>query len=404
MMMKIASKVLALSAVATTVLLGSGWRIPEQSATSVALSGAYVASAQGAQSSYYNPANMSFNKNRYQTEVDLTYIHLGSVHYKDNLDRNKNGRSKLENFYIPTFFLTSQDYSGFHFGMSLTAPGGLSKRWGTPLQKAFAQEFTLQILEFNPTISYKILSNLSVAGGVRLIYSSGVVKSNAQTIARDLDGDVFATGYNLAMAYKIDKNSNFSVTYRSKVDLKEEGNAKLYVGGHKVYDGGASVQVPLPAVLNAALKYTFNKKTTLELVYDRTFWSEYKSLDFQYKTPIYPALRPYFDDPKAKNWEDSDAIRIGLTHKIDSYDLMAGFAYDTNPIPKGKVAFELPDSDSYLFSVGSKYTLDDKQSITIGYLYDMKKDRKDTNVEAGVNGKFTDSTAHLISLGYSYDF
>ena len=40
--------------------LASGWRIPEQSVNSTALSAAYVANAHGADAAYFNPANMSF--------------------------------------------------------------------------------------------------------------------------------------------------------------------------------------------------------------------------------------------------------------------------------------------------------------------------------------------------------
>jgi long-chain fatty acid transport protein len=74
--MKNIAKVLTLSLAVSGLLQASGWRIPEQSAVSVALSGAYIANASGVDAAYYNPANMSFNKDEYRIEGDLTYIYL----------------------------------------------------------------------------------------------------------------------------------------------------------------------------------------------------------------------------------------------------------------------------------------------------------------------------------------
>ncbi len=397
-----------LSMVASSVLFASGWRIPEQSARSVALSGAYIANARGADSAYYNPANMSFNSDDYAMAFDLMYIHLTPIDYQDNVNPAFNGSSKSEDFFVPTIFLSSKDYEGWRFGLSVTAPGGLTKRWDSPLQKVYAQEFSLEIIEFNPVFSYAVTENISVGGGLRFIYSSGVVKSDGASVGkdvqRDMEGEAFEFGYNLALAYKFDKHSNFSLTYRSNVDINEEGNAKLYVSGAKLYDGGASVEIPLPAVLAAAVSYEFASKTTVEIEYDRTFWSEYKALDFEYKSSIPAILSSAFDDPKARNWDDSDAIRIGVTQNFDSFDIMVGFAYDSNPIPSGKVAYELPDSDAMLYSIGGEYRIDQDRSISFGYLYDHKKTRSDLNVDAGVNGEFSGAAAHLVSVGYEMKF
>ncbi len=42
-----------------------------------------------------------------------------------------------------------------------------------------------------------------------------------------MEGDTFEFGYNLALAYKPTNDINLAVTYRSEIDLEEEGTAKL---------------------------------------------------------------------------------------------------------------------------------------------------------------------------------
>ena len=47
-----------------------------------------------------------------------------------------------------------------------------------------------------------------------------------------------------------------------------------------------SVTLPAPAVLAVSGAYTFFDKLTVELTWDRTFWSEYKNLDFNYDASL----------------------------------------------------------------------------------------------------------------------
>ena len=412
-MKNIALKITTVSIIASSVLMASGWRIPEQSSRSTALSGAYVSNASGADSSYYNPANMSFNENRLLFEGDFTYINLPKLDYTGTVSGvQANGSSKTEQFFVPTVFLSSKEYSGFRYGFSITAPGGLSKRWETPFQKAYAQEFTLKIIEFNPVVSYALNPKFSVAGGLRAIYSSGVVKSDASGIGkdvqRDLKGDTIEFGYNLALSYRPTSELKFALTYRSNIDLKEKGNSKLYLSGTKVYDGGASVSVPLPAVLAFATSYTFDGKTTVEFEFDRTYWSKYKDLNFNYKSPIPAIMVPSFDDPIAKNWKDSNAYRIGVMHQYSNkLKLMAGFAIDKTPIPSKTLGFELPSADAKLYSVGFEYKYNSKMTFGMGYLYDSKDDRTILATDANgqhMVGKFTNISAHLLTLSLKYRF
>ncbi len=406
--MRTAVKIAALSVAASSVVMASGWRIPEQSMASMGSAGAYVANAKGADASYFNPANMSFNKDSYQFEADLNYIYLGGVDYKDNADENRDAASKSEDFFLPALFLSSKEYDGWRFGVNVVVPGGLSKRWDDAYQQIYAKEFTFEIVEFNPVVSYKVLPNLAVGAGARLIYSHGVVKNDLSPVAagtsREMEGETFEYGYNLALSYKPVENLTFAATYRSNVDLEVDGNAKIYLSGVKTYDGGANVTVPLPAVLALATSYTFESETTVEFEYDRTYWSKYKELDFNYNDPIAILLKSSLDDAKVKNWNDSDAYRLCVTQKVDKFTLRVAVAYDKTAIPSDKVSFELPSNDAYIFAFGAEYQIDKTQRIGMGYLDDRKKDREVLNPEGGVNGKFSNMSAHLLSFGYSIDF
>ena len=412
-------KYATLGAVASSVAMAGGYKLPEQSVNSVALAAAYVAHTTGADTAYYNPANMSFMGDKNYIEGGLTQVHLPSNVYSLG---TISGTSETENLLVPNLHYVSSPMGEFRWGMSLTVPGGLTKRWKTPYQKASAEEFTLKVVELSPSLSYMVRDNFSVAAGVRVIYSKGIVKSNGAdfsavssnpraNVARDMTGDTVALGYNLALAYKPAPDINFAVTYRSNVALKEKGTAKLSTGGKTVYDGDASVEVPLPAALNIAIAKTWNERFTLEFDYERVFWSEYKVLDFEYGGTNIGLLTSVFDDPVARNWKDVNIFRIGTTVKMDNrLTAMMGFSIDNTPVSVETIGFELPDSDSQNFSMGFKYQQTDKLSWGAAFLWSSKES---ITVKPGVNTKvnpiaasasFTEGGAFLTTLGVAYEF
>ena len=391
-------KGLALSAVASSVVMAGGYKIPEQSINSMALSAAYVAHTSGADTNYHNPANMAFmTADRSYVEGGLTLAHLPSNVY--TLMDPISGESETEDILIPFFHYVAPAIGDFRWGVSMVAPGGLTKRWETTYQKAFAEEFTLKVVEVNPSASYKVTDDLSVAAGLRLIYSEGVVKNDATGIGMplvvDMEGDTFEFGYNLALTYKPTDDINLAVTYRSEIELEEEGTANI-----NGMDMDASVTVPLPAALNLAVSKTWNDKFTLEFNYERTYWSAYETLEFV-GTPL--PISP-------KDWKDSNTYRVGATIEMDNkITAMMGFAIDETPVPIETIGFELPDSDAKIFSMGFRYQQTENLSWGAAFLYDSKEAR---TVPSGVahnpilanGGGFTEGGAYLTTIGVAYEY
>jgi long-chain fatty acid transport protein len=408
-------KIIILSAITSSMIIASGYKIPEQSVNSMALGAAYVAHTMGADTAYFNPAAMAFMSDEQAVEMGITLAHLDSQKY--TLTPATSGETKTENILIPNIHYVAKAIGDFRWGASLTVPGGLTRRWETPYQKLTAEEFSLKIVEFNPAMSYRVNDNFSVGGGLRLIYSEGIVKSdggNIFALKRDMKGDSVEFGYNLAMMYKATDDINFAMTYRSNVNLKEEGEANLYLGGiGRQYS--TDVTIPLPAALNVSLSKTWQDKFTLEMNYERTFWSTFKKLDFNYKTPLAnPILIAAFDKPKIRNWKDTNTFRVGATINMDNkLTAMLGFAIDETPVPTEYIGFELADSDAKIFSMGFKYQQTENFSWGASFLYDNKEARTlkpnghhDKGALSLLNkgGEFSGGSAFLTTVGVAYEF
>jgi len=408
-------KTILLSITASSFLMAGAYKVPEQSVNSMALGAAYVAHTDGADTAYFNPANMAFMEDKQFAEVGLTWAHLprnefeGHQAYSATEVHPASNQSEIENLQLPFIHYVSRPMGDFRWGASVTVPGGLTKRWKSGHQKVSAEEFTLKVIEVSPSASYKVADNFALGGGVRLIYSEGIVNSDGGAIKplkREMEGDTVEFGYNLAMTYKPTSDINIAGTYRSNIDLGEEGQANLYLFGvGKQYS--AEVTVPLPAALNLAVSKTWQDKYTVELNYEKTYWSEYKELDFNYGSPIQSALVSSFDDAKAKNWNDTNTYRIGLTAKVTpSITLMAGYAKDETPIDKRYISYELPDSDADIYTLGVRVQQNENLSYGIAYLHDKKEEQ---TLGAGENnngiiGKFSEGGANLLTVGMAYTF
>lgn len=402
-------KITTLSLLTSSILLAGAYKIPEQSLNSMALGAAYVAHTDGADTAYFNPANMAFMSDKQFMEAGVTLAHLPRNEFTGDV-AGTSGKSDIENILIPNLHYVGKRMGDFRWGASLTAPGGLTKRWNSPLQKAYSEEFTLKVIELNPVASYKVSDNFAVGGGLRFIYSEGVVKNDATDIGqpakREMKGDTIEFGYNFALSYKPTADVNMAATYRSNIDLKEEGEANLYLSGvGKQFD--ANVKVPLPAALNLAVSKTWEDKYTVEVNYERTYWSSYKELDFNYATSIQPALVSSFDNAKPKYWKDTNTFRVGLTAKVtNDVTVMAGYAKDETPISKQYVSYELPDSDADIYSVGIRMKANENLSYGMAYLHDEKESFSLASGENdnGIIGQFSGGGADLFTLGMAYTF
>ena len=406
-------KLLIVSAIAASTLMASGYKIPEQSINSTALSGAYVSNTSAADAAYFNPANMAFMSSDRHFEMNMMYIHLNPIEFNGQVygQPAHTAESSSEDFIIPQMYLVAApmgEDEDVRIGLSINAPAGLSKRWPEGIEAQLAEEFTLKVIEVNPTLSYRIMDNLAVAGGVRFVYSDGVIKANTAAGpgfvqgAIDLHGSSWDFGYNLALSYKPYDMWGMALTYRSQVDLTEEGGAAS--GIPQMPSLTATVEVPLPATLTLATDVDVTESTNIEFVYERTFWSAYEELDIAIDSTALTGSITHIGGEK--NWVDTNTIRLGLTQELgDSLDLMLGVAYDETPVPDETLGFELPDSDAVIFSIGTRWAVNEKLDIGAAALYDIKEDRYVSSADNGViDGTFSGASAIMLSLGLGYKF
>jgi len=240
-----------------------------------------------------------------------------------------------------------------------------------------------------------------IRDGLRGVYASGKVKlyyPNAFNLKLKGDTDV-KPGYYLSFTFRPVENFNLSAVYRSKVDLNIKGDAKGNILLHRV-DTSGDVSVPLPAELRLSASYRL-ETTTFEFTLERTFWSSYDYLDFNYGDPI---AEKQFGKPIKKDWEDVNTYRFGVQHQFsDNFKGLLGIAYSESPIPSKSLSFELPEpKNAWILSLGGIYNLTKNWEVGFSYLYLARGSRKVDNTR--IKGKFSNVSAHLFTLSVGAKF
>ena len=401
-------------------LNAAGFKIPEQSGDSIALLNSNVATSFGPDAAYNNPANMIFLGGGHYLESSLTYLRMSKTKY-----RHYNGdklTSKRANALVPTFHFVTPQFDDWRFGLSVVVPAGMSMRWDENLPKATSKKFDLKVIEVNPSVAYVLTDNIALGFGLRAVYARGEAVqevSGALPASQDIKGDRINFGYNAAITYKPTSNLRLAATYRSKVNMNLKGDTDISAPAHPrgafpsgSYSGSAKLSVPLPASLNLALSYKI-ANTTLLFDFERTYWSAWKELDFNYpgasaahyRNPFFAA----FDASKKRDWKDSNAYRIGVAHDAtDKLRLMGAITFDEAASRADTTGFDLPDTKAVIYAAGFNYKFTDALELGASYFYQDRKAR-DVSYYSNAqglypNGKFERGNAQAINLNVKYKF
>lgn len=413
-MNKIVPVIVSLVLSVTSAAFGSGYRVPVQSVNSTATAAAYLAHTQGADASYFNPANMAWIDDRGAIEADLLFLGQSAMQYEDSQTSADNRSAREETFFFPAIFAVLPDYHHFRAGFSVTQPAVFSRKWQDSSLSGSEDELSMQAVELGISVSYRISQYFSAAGGGRILSSSADMKSNGsfsqnyerERVRSDIDGDALSFGYHLAATAKPFESTELALFYQSRVDLDFEGDARLSVssgsGEQENYIGDTMFSLHLPAVLALACSNTFFNQLTVEFKFERVFWSEFDRFDINYSTPMGNyVLKSAFDDSRVLNWEDTKNFRLGIQYAINSnFSFMAGLATEQSPVPDESHGFGISDADACLFSAGLRYRSSEKVNFGVAYLYIDRQDRAVSNSEA--NGIFTGNSSQLLSFSISY--
>lgn len=236
----------------------------------------------------------------------------------------------------------------------------------------FGNEMAVTTLEFNPNISYQIDDRFSIGGGIRFVdaqgslgsKSSGGSSAPAGTVLTHVQGEDFGIGWLLGGAWQIDKKNRLGVNYRSAVNLSLEGQSHgLAFGTTEIM--ASNMDLTLPSTLELSTYNIINEQISLHASVSWTNWSSLDKLEVK-TSPATISNHLILD----KYWMDSYRFSIGGTYKLDEkITLRTGLAYDQSVLNTSTRITSMPDSDSIWVGIGAGYKHSQNITIDAGLAY-----------------------------------
>lgn len=461
-------KKLILSIVAMAATMGAvaeGYQVNTLSAKQEGMGHTGVALKLGAESMIFNPAGMAFMDKTVDLSAsvsgvisDVSAVHEG-IKYETSNDVSTP-------FQISGAFSI---YDNLKAGITINTPYGSGIDWTDNWPGAtLNQSVKIQVFNIQPTVSYRILPNLSVGAGLMVAWGNvdlnkgllkastinamipGVVKQQlveqgvpAEYITDDmvnqyasqmyLNNEItpasvnlkgtaeVVLGFNVGAMWDINDKITVGASYRSKMDMKvKSGDAKLSYNipneaVQQVVQSKLNVldntnfaaQLPAVSVLTFGVSYKPIERLTLAFDAQLSGWSDYEKLSIDFV-----GLDAPFDQHITKNYSDAWAFRLGAQFAMTNrLDLRAGFIVDTTPVNENYFNPETPGMTRLEPTVGFSFRPIENFSVDLAFTYVAGLARKGSIPEkdmlTGETSNFDaeyDVEAFIPAIGVSYSF
>lgn len=388
----------------------------------------------GAESMHFNPAGLVYLRKHVDMSLGVAGVFSNAKFEQGNYS------AKTDNpVGTPVYgYVGYRIYDNLAAGISLTTPYGNSLKWPKAWKGAhLIQDISLKSYVLQPTISYKILDNLSIGVGLQLALGKvtlsrallpvgslvpilGPDYEDVVPVSATLDGKAkVRVGYNIGVMYDVCDKVTLGLSYRSRIRMKvKEGTAELDYASEKIKTmldatgqippldkGTFHAQLPLPS--NTTLGVSYRPTDRWEVALDLQFvgWQAYDSLNVVFNEKILQ-----IEDIKAeKDYKNTMIYRVGAQYMAtERCDVRMGIYYDQSPIRKHNYNPETPGMGKLGFSTGLSFEPYQNLQIDFAFLYIQGISRDGSYPDKySPDGKFSGhykSNAYTASIGLAYCF
>lgn len=408
---------------ASTQLMASGFALNEQSISGMGLGFAgRSSSAEDASTVFGNPAGMSRIK---REEVSLG---AAAVIAKTDIDNGRgtfggsNDGDMVPAVGVPMGYYVKPIDDHWAFGLGVYVPFGLSTDYENGFAgRYFADKSHVQVITFQPTISYAFNDKVSIGFGPTINRIEGELTSATPLLATPgrndgkvkIEGDDTAIGFNAGILVQATDSTRLGLTYHSKVDYKLKGKTKIQGVGFGAASGSkydASLDISTPESVDLSITHQLDENWT---VYAGSTWTRWSRLEDITVTNdgVPPGLGgptgPIGTIAEEQHWHDTWAHAIGASYKVNKeWTLRTGFTVDQSPTNNVDRSPRIPTGDRKIISFGAGWSPSDDLTIDVAYSYLREDEAKirNTNPRKGSYSADYRNTAHGLGTSVTYRF
>ncbi|GAB7022630.1 outer membrane protein transport protein [Salidesulfovibrio brasiliensis] len=373
----------------------AGFALYEWSNRGNGMGGAMIALADDASALAYNPAGIT------QLEGTQTMVGVSLIAPSASVDMGgKTYKSKNKLYAAPHAYVTQQMSDKLWFGVGGFSRFGVGTNYDHDwagrynVYKGVMKSYTVQ-----PTMAFKATDNWSLALGVDIMRAAFEQKKKRNIAGTDYDihinAEGWTIGYNLSTRYEFDDQWSLGLVYRAKQKMVGRGSFNMNLANTA---SGVTMEAYLPGSAAAGLAYKPTEDLSLDFDVVRTFWADYKQIEYYYNNDT--------SSMTAKNYKDVWRFQLGAEYEfIDNNYLRAGLVYDQSPIREGYEDFMLPTNDRTIYSLGYGYS-NGPWTIDLSGMYVHMEGRviEARGNEIPTTAHIQDSRALITGLSVGYKF
>jgi long-chain fatty acid transport protein len=418
----------------------SGFALNEDSAKDTGR--AYAGSAakpDGATAVYYNPALLTLLK-KPQFNFTGTLIKLNAEFSPTSAvdaigqplsgDNGGNGGQKLN--FVPSIFYSAPINHAWSWGVGIYVPFGLNTDYDASSILRYEAVYTsLSVINFNPTLAYRISNHFSVGAGVDIskanakltnaIDSGAVCFSKLGPInctslgltpqSHDMYSAVVgsdtAFGWNIGFLWHA-HGTRIGLAYRSRITHDLVGTAsfsnvpELFLQSGLFSSTSASANIETPDTATLSFDQDLSRAWDISATASYTRWDSFNQIEVLFANP---------NQPPATTPEDYRNTWFGSVgtdwHYNAQWTFRGGLGWDESPVPNSTRNARLPDANRTWLALGLSYAPTPSTTLSFGYahLFLNKHVPMDNVSPSGdqVIGTW-DLSADLYALEFGYQF
>jgi long-chain fatty acid transport protein len=376
----------------------AGFALVEQNASG--LGNAYAgqaAVAADASTIFFNPAGMTLLPDRQLVMAGHLIKPQAEFSGSSNIGGG-NGGDAGGLAIVPNGYFAYRLTPDVHVGVGMNAPFGLKTEYdSTWAGRTQGIKSELKTINLNPAIAWKANESLSLGAGLSVQYAQATLTSQTGGGLLTVKGDNYSWGFNLGALWQLSDATRIGLAYRSEVDQKLEGTAEFSVV--TALNTPVTASVTLPDSASLSLVHQLNPR--LELLVDMTWtgWSDFDELRIVRAAGTTLGVTP-------ENWNDSYRYSVGANYRLnDKVTLRSGLAYDETPVSDAFRTARIPDESRTWLSFGAQYRLSSKNTIDVGYAHLLVDEARINKTESGVTLAGTyEASVDILSAQLTHNF
>lgn len=405
-----AAALLTAAALSAQTASAAGFQLTEQSSLGAgrAYAGAGIV-GDDLSAVHYNPAGMTLLPGT-QMQAGSVWIEV-NAEYDGDHGASENGRYKGQ--AIPAGYITHQLTDDVWLGLGLTVPFGMGTDYDKEWEGA-ERGYTSTILTFdiNPNVAWKVNDFLSVGGGISLQYAKAklgarLLKAGYSVGNGKINADSWDWGWNFGAMLTLSEKLRFGLSYRSSITHDAEGDFDYDSSirlPSKTFDSKATVKTPDTIMFTATWEATDNLRLSSLIRWAK--WSNFKTLTI--KNEVSGPYTDFGSKSYDNDWEDTWLFSVGADYKLnDAWTVRGGVAYEKDPVgDNSKRMAVIPDTDRLWLSFGATWNASKNFQIDGGFSYLKGIGNRDLYDKVGGEkiGKYKSLDAVILGIQGQYRF